>query len=183
MARQLSTSDSRRQTVIHSAISVFAQSGYLGTPIASIAQHAKISQAYVFKLFPSKEGLFVAALGQCFSLIHTALSEGADSSADQSPEGVLYSMGGAYAALIANRDLLMLQVHALSAADTPEIRTAFRHGLEKLTTFVKARSNAPDESVQRFFAYGQLCHLITTISLDHDQSSWARVLTTGIRHP
>jgi AcrR family transcriptional regulator len=183
MRRELSTSDQRRETVIHSAIAVFAKAGYLGTPISAVAKHAKISPAYVFKLFPSKEELFVAALDQAFDLIHSTLANGADTSPDQTPDGILSAMGAAYAALIANRDLLMLQVHALSVADEPEIGSAFRKGLQKIAKFVKARSGASDEAVQRFFAYGQLCHLITTISLDGYTAAWARMLTTGIRHP
>jgi AcrR family transcriptional regulator len=183
MGRSLSTSDLRREAVINSAIAVFAKSGYLGTPIAAVAKHAKISPAYVFKLFPSKEELFVAALEHAFELIHSTLSDGADTSADQTPEGVLSTMGAAYATLISNRDLLMLQVHALSVADVPEIGAAFRKGLQTIAKFVKSRSGASDDAVQRFFAYGQLCHLITTISLDGNTAAWARMLTTGMRHP
>src|SRR5580704_13838631 len=183
MRKSLSTSDLRRETVIKSAIAVFAKSGYLGTPIAAVARHAKISSAYVFKLFPRKQELFVAALEQAFDLIHSTLSDGADSSADQAPDGVLSAMGAAYATLISNRDLLMLQVHALSVAGVPEIGAAFRKRLQTIAKFVKSRSGAPDDAVQRFFAYGQLCHLITTISLDSNSSAWARMLTTGMRHP
>ncbi len=182
MSRTLSTSDERRTAVIDSAIAVFSRTGYLGTPIAAVAKHAKISPAYVFKLFPRKEELFVAALNRAFELIQVALADSVETSAEQSPEAVLYAMGGAYAALIANRDLLMLQVHALSAVDVPEIGAAFRKGIQRVARFVKTRSGASDEAVQRFFAYGQLCHLITTISLDGNQAAWARMLTTGIRH-
>jgi AcrR family transcriptional regulator len=178
----LSTSENRREAVIENALSVFAASGYLGTPVTDIAKRAKISTAYVFKLFPSKEELFVAALERCFELILAALAKGADESADQAPEPVLFAMGGAYAALIADRKLLLLQIHAQSAASVPEIGKAFRKGLETVVRFAKSRSNAPDELVQRFMAYGQLCHLITTVGLDKSPAPWARVLTKGIRH-
>jgi len=53
----LSTSQVRRETVISSALTVFAHAGYLGTPVSAVAEHAGISTAYVFKLFPSKEEL------------------------------------------------------------------------------------------------------------------------------
>jgi hypothetical protein len=59
-----------------------------------------------------KQELFVAALEQAFDLIQSTLSDGADSSADQTPDGVLSAMGATYATLISNRDLLMLQVFA-----------------------------------------------------------------------
>ena len=179
---KLSTADLRRTTVIGSAITVFAEAGYLGTSVATIAQHAGISQAYVFKLFPSKELLFVTALEHCFTLVQTALEQGADASPDTSPDGVLDAMGGAYAELIADRSLLMLQVHAQSAASVPDIGAALRKGLRTITRFVLSRSGASDEAVQRFFAYWQLCHLIVVTGIEADNADWARVITKGIRH-
>lgn len=179
----LSTAEARRETVIDSSIVVFAETGYLGTPIAAVAEHARISPAYVFKLFPGKETLFVAAPDRCFARIQEALRLGADASPDQSRDGVLWAMGGAYAELISGRALLMLQVHAQSAATVPEIADALRRGLEAITKFVKLRSGASDSAVQRFIAYGQLCHLIVTTGLIDDPSPWAGVLTDGIRHP
>ncbi|UQN09983.1 TetR/AcrR family transcriptional regulator [Deinococcus sp. QL22] len=179
----LSTAEARRETVLASAVVVFAQSGYLGTPITAVAAHAQISPAYVFKLFPTKEVLFVATLQRCYELIQIALVRGADASVDQTPDGLLRAMGGTYTNLIADRNLLMLQVHAQSAAEVPEIRSALRQGLQQITTFVKTRSGASDESVQRFIAYGQLCHLVVTAGLERDTPHWALLLTVGLRHP
>ncbi len=178
----LSTAEHRREAVIRSALSVFAAKGYLGTPVTEVAKRARISTAYVFKLFPRKEELFVAALDRCFEQILTALAKGADASADQAPEAVLLAMGGAYAALIADRKLLLLQIHAQSAANVPEIAKAFRKGLETVVNFVQDRTDAADETVQRFVAYGQLCHLVATAGIEKDAAPWARLLTQGIRH-
>ncbi|MEO5805256.1 TetR/AcrR family transcriptional regulator [Devosia sp.] len=182
-AIKLSTADVRRDTVVASAITVFAQTGYLGTSVASVAQHAGISPAYVFKLFPSKELLFVTALDHCFELVRAALEQGAATSKDQTPEAILYAMGEAYADLMADHSLLMLQVHAQSAASVPEIGAALRKGLRIISMFAKTRSQASDDAVQLFIAYGQLCHLIVVTGLDSDTSAWARMITAGIRHP
>jgi AcrR family transcriptional regulator len=179
----LSTADSRRPLVAASAIREFARGGYHGTTIADVAREARISPAYVFKLFPSKERLFVAALEGCFERILEAVASGADGADDQSPDGVLYAMGGAYAELIGDRTLLMLQVHAQSVAEIPEVGEALRSGLAGLTRFVKTRSGADDDAVQRFIAYGQLCHLIVTVGLEAVPDEWARILSHGIRHP
>ncbi|GAB3144499.1 TetR/AcrR family transcriptional regulator [Amycolatopsis sp. NPDC004378] len=179
----LSTSDARRDVVVDAAIAEFARGGYHSTPISAVATKADISPAYVFKLFPSKVSLFVAALDRCFELVAHALSNGAARADGEAPEKILYEMGGAYAELIADRNLLMLQVHAQSAADTPEIADAVRRGLEKVTELARSRSGAPDDQVQRFIAYGQLCHLIATLDLDDHAGDWAAVLSAGIRHP
>lgn len=179
----LSTSEVRRDAVVDAAITEFARTGYHGTPINNVAAKAEISPAYVFKLFPGKIALFVAAIDRCFELVEQALSAGAARVESTSPDEILYAMGGAYAQLIADKSLLMLQVHAQSAADIPEIADAMRRGLAKVTDFAKTRSGAADSAVQRFMAYGQLCHLIVTLQLDHQDGDWAAVLTDGMRHP
>ena len=58
----LSTAEMRVPVVTASAVTEFARGGYHGTTIADVARAARISPAYVFKLFPSKERLFVVAL-------------------------------------------------------------------------------------------------------------------------
>jgi AcrR family transcriptional regulator len=179
----LSTADSRRPLVASAAVRRFAARGYHGTTIADVAAEAKISPAYVSKLFPSKERLFAAALEECFALVVAALAAGADASKSSDPDEVLDAMGEAYADLIGDRSLLMLQVHAQSVADVPEIGRALRAGLAEVVTFAKSRSNASDDAVQRFVAFGQLCHLIVTAGVETVPESWARLVSKGIRHP
>jgi AcrR family transcriptional regulator len=179
----LSTADARRPLVAAAAMSAFAQKGYHGTAVAEVARVAKISPAYVFKLYPGKEALFVAAIEACFDAIIETLEEGADAADAARPEQVLDAMGDAYARLIADRTLLMLQVHAQSVADVPDIGTALRAGIARVTSFAKSRSRGTDEQVQRFIAYGQLCHLIVMAQIDGRPEEWASILTAGMSHP
>jgi AcrR family transcriptional regulator len=164
-------------------VSVFARTGYYATPVTDVAEAAKISPAYVFRLFDSKLGLFLAALEHCFDQVVRALEQGAEQAAGDEPMDVLAAMGDAYARLIADRDLLMLQVHALSAGDVPEIAEALRQGCARVVTLAKERTGAPDQAVQQFMAYGQLCHLIVAAGLDGLPQSWARTVTEGMAHP
>ncbi|MCC2032755.1 TetR/AcrR family transcriptional regulator [Microbacterium allomyrinae] len=179
----LSTADVRRPVVATAALAEFARGGYHGTTVAEIAREAKISPAYVFKLFPRKEALFVAALETCFDEIVNALAQGADSAVEQTSTAVLESMGDAYAELIRDRTLLKLQVHAQSVADIAELGDALRAGLAKVTNFAKQRSGGSDDDVQRFMAYGQLCHLLVAARIDEVPAEWARILSHGVRHP
>lgn len=179
----LSTAELRVPVVTASAVQEFARGGYHGTTIADVARAARISPAYVFKLFPSKERLFVAALEDCFRQIVESLSIGADESGSTDPDEILDAMGGAYAQLISDRSLLMLQVHAQSVADIPEIGHALRAGLASVVRLAKTRSGASDAAVQRFIAYGQLCHLIVTTGTDDVPDEWASIVSAGIRHP
>lgn len=179
----LATADTRRPVVTAAALGEFARGGYHGTTFADIAREAHISPAYVFKLFTNKERLFVAALEDCFEQIVASIAAGADASEDQSPDAVLYAMGGAYAELIRDRTLLLLQVHAQSVAEIPEVGAALRAGIARVTNFAKSRSGGTDAAVQRFVAYGQLCHLIVTARIDGVPEEWAHVLSAGVRHP
>ncbi|MEI3865675.1 helix-turn-helix domain-containing protein [Microbacterium sp. CCNWLW134] len=179
----LSTADSRRPLVAAAALREFGRGGYHRTTVADVAREAKISPAYAFKLYPRKESLFVAALDECFDRIIAALAEGADASESPLPADVLEAMGDAYAALIGDSALLMLQVHAQSVAEIPEIGDALRAGLARVVDFARARSAGTDEDVQRFVAYGQLCHLIVTARLEGVTADWARLLLKGMSHP
>lgn len=178
----LSTAEARREAVVASAIVVFAKKGLVSTTIAAVAEHASISPAYVSKLFSTKVDLFVAALDACYARIIDALECGATQADDRSPEGILHAMGGAYADLIADRDLLMLQVHAQASTDVEPVAAAVRRGIAAVTSCASSRSGAPASQVQRFVAFGQLCHLLTTVDAFSLDDAWAHVLTSNIRH-
>jgi AcrR family transcriptional regulator len=182
VARTLSTAQERRETVIRGAVAAFAQCGYAGATYADVAERAGISVAYVYKLFPGKHTLFVAAVDRCFERIAGTFEQAAERAAGEPPGAVLDAMGAAYAELIADRDLLLLQVHAQAAAGVPEIRDALRRGLARTTEVVTSRSGAPPEDVRWFMAWGQLCHLAVSASLFDLDDAWATTLTDGLRH-
>lgn len=177
-----SNAEARRAAILTQAVPVFARTGYHATPVTEIADATGISQAYVFRLFRSKLGLFTAVLERCFELIEAALREGARAAADAPPAQVLEAMGDAYAELIADRDLLMLQVHAQSAADIPEVRDALRRGYAGVVTLAHELSGGTRDQVQHFIAMGALCHLITAMDLDGLDTPWTRTLTQGMHH-
>lgn len=181
--RQLSTADERREVVLRTAISAFAGRGYFGTTTTEVAQKAGISQAYVYRLFPDKEALFVAVVEYCFARIRDSLTDGAATAKGSSPEAVLDAMGDGYARLIADRDLLMVQLHAqCTAASEPAIREVVRTGYARLVEYVRGVSGASEADIQRFFAVGALCQLVVTVGAEEVDAPWAHTLSAGIRH-
>lgn len=178
----LSTAEQRIPIIIDAARDAFAEGGFAGTTVAQVADRAGISSAYVFKLFPSKQELFVAALERCFDQIVETLETAATDS-DHDPRSILDAMGLAYAGLIADRTLLLLQVHAQSSANIPEIGSALRSGVGRITMTATRLSGADDAAVQHFLAIGQLCHLIVTAEIDAIDAPWAHLVSRGIRHP
>jgi AcrR family transcriptional regulator len=178
-----STADARRATVVACAVRVFARSGFHGTPVTEVAEAAGISQAYVFRLFPSKVDLFVAALDHCYALVRDALTAGAARVPDGSPQDVLAALTDTYAGLTEDRDLLMLQVHAQSAAGLPQVRAAIQRGYASLVEHARHLSAADDAGVRRFLALGQLCHVVVAAELHAVDDDWARVLTPAAAVP
>jgi AcrR family transcriptional regulator len=182
MDKALSKSEQRRVSVVGAAIEVFAKSGYRGTPVADVAAAANISPAYVFRLFPTKQKLFVATLSACFDRILAGLQAAVEDLPAASPGRLLAAMADAYAALIRDRKLIMLQVHALAASDEPAIRDALRSEQARLIEFVAGRSRAAQPDIQAFFARGQLCHVVAALGIEDSTDRWALQLTEGLLH-
>ena len=77
-ARVRSTADQRRGAVLRAALAQFAATGYHGTAVAAIAAAAGTSEGYVFRLFRTKQALFIAVLRDCFEQIDAAVTAAAD---------------------------------------------------------------------------------------------------------
>ena len=54
----------RKATITRSAASLFAEKGFSGTKTREIAERAGVSEALIFKHFPSKEDLYAAILAE-----------------------------------------------------------------------------------------------------------------------
>ncbi|GAB2976879.1 TetR/AcrR family transcriptional regulator [Saccharothrix stipae] len=182
--RRLSTAEERRETVLRTALGAFAARGYYGTTTGEVAKSAGISQAYVYRLFPDKEALFLSVVEHCFARIRESLADGVAEAKGSTPEAVLYAMGDAYARLIAEENtLLLVQMHAQCAAiSEPAVREVVQRGVARMVEYVRGMSDGSEEQVQEFFARGMLCHLVMAVNADDVDAPWARTLAKGIRH-
>ena len=174
--RTLSTAEDRREDVLAAATKVFASRGIHGTPTAAVAKEAGISQAYLFRLFPTKADLAVALVERCNERILATFRDAA-AAAKAGGEEVLPALGQAYAELLQDRDLLLMQLHAHAASpDVPEIRDATRRGFRRLVELVQAESAAPAEDLRRFFATGMLINVLVAMDAASLDEPWARLL-------
>lgn len=164
------------------AIAVFAEKGFHATPVADVSLAAGVSPAYAFRLFDGKLGLFTAAVAATYSRVASVMEDAAEACESADPTVRLAAMTAAYVDLITDRNLIMMQVQAQSASSILEIRRAVQAGLGELVTTVTDVSGATPPQVQRFIAYGQLCHLIVEAELSEVHASWAADLTAGIQH-
>jgi AcrR family transcriptional regulator len=179
-----SNAEDRRANIVAKAVAAFARAGYHATPVAEVAKAAGVSPAYVFSLFAGKVGLFAATVDHCYEQVADTLVAGGEAAGPfAKPDEVLAVMTAAYVDLIRDRDLIMLQVHAQSACDVLEIRAAVHRGVARVVRAVSTVSRADAAAVQRFLAYGQLCHLIVQADLGAVDEDWAHVVSDGIIHP
>jgi AcrR family transcriptional regulator len=176
--RTLSTADERREDVLRTAMEVVGTRGLYGTSTLDIARAAGISQAYLFRLYPTKASLFVAVVDRSFQRIHDTFTE-ASGQARAEGRPVLLAMAEAYTALLRDPALLLVQLQAQAAAGEPEVRAALRRGFAMLLGMVERESGATPQEVQRFFAHGMLCNVIAAMQIDGLDEHWAWVLTSA----
>jgi AcrR family transcriptional regulator len=174
-SRTLSTAIARRETILQAAERVFAARGLHGTPTLEIAKAAGISQAYLFRLFPTKAELFVALVQRCNERVHRTFVEAA-AAAKAAGEEVLPAMGLAYIGLLADRDLLLGQLHAFAACEDEPVRTEMRRSFARLVELVERESGATPDEVRTFFAHGMLLNVLAAMRAEDADAHWADVL-------
>jgi AcrR family transcriptional regulator len=153
--------------------------GLYGTPTLDIAAAAGISQAYLFRLFPTKTELFVAVLERSFRRIHDTLLEAAGKAGTEG-QPVKKAMAEAYTnLLLLDPGLLLTQLQGQAAASEPAVRDELRKGFRMLYEMVERAWGASPAEIQEFFARGMLCNVIAAMQIEDLHERWAEVLTTN----
>lgn len=176
--RKLQTADSRREDVLRAAMQEFARRGYYGTPTTDIAKAAGISQAYLFRLFPTKEEQFVACVERTYTSVREAFVAAAAPHAGDS-EAAKDAMADRYIELLGTSDLLLCQLHGYAACQEPAIRAAVREGYRQLVELVQHLTGASDEELQEFFAMGMLINTVAAMGAQGLDEPWINALMTG----
>ncbi len=148
--------EDRREVIVRAAIHEFAARGLHGGSTERIAKAAGISQPYVFRLFETKNALFLAALGHVIDRIETAFRQGAASD----PDHPLKGMALAFEKLKRDRDDLRVLLQGFAVAAEPEFNPTILGYMERLGLTVEELSGAEKPVIKEFFAYGML-HIVT----------------------
>ncbi len=174
--RRRSTAAARREVLVEVARRHFAERGYYGTPTQAIADEAGISQAYLFRLYPTKQDLFAATVAACIVKTREAFERGAENPLPG--ETPLDAMGRSYRQLLADDATVLLgQLHAnAAAAREPKIRDAMRAGWAELYEVVTGLSGAGPEEIRPYFAEGMLLNVAAAVGFDEIDEPWACAL-------
>jgi AcrR family transcriptional regulator len=162
------SADERRIDVVRAALSEFAVGGLHGTSTTAIARQVGVSQPYLFRLFPTKKALFLAAAELCFARIagcFTAAAEGLRG------HEAMHSMGRAYTEMVStDRETLLMEMQLfVASAQDEEIQQFVRTAWDELEVVLRAASGAGDEEVVAFMAMGMMCNTIAALDLPVDR--------------
>ena len=170
----------RRHDVIRAAVVEFAFRGFYGTSTAAIAERVGVSQPYLFRLFPDKKAIFVAALVRSAEDTRLAFERAADGVEDG--ERAWRVMADAYAQLISTRpETLLMQMQAYVTVAAAEaqgddlIGEVVRAGWMRIWETVYQRLGADADKAASFFACGMLGNTLAAIGLSSGAGRWGGV--------
>ncbi|MES9618031.1 TetR/AcrR family transcriptional regulator [Streptomyces tuirus] len=174
MARM--SAEERRESVIRAATTEFARGGYHGTSTEAIARRVGVSQPYLFRLFPGKKAIFLAAAQRC---VEETIRTFADASEGLEGEEALHAMGEAYTKVIEERpERLMMQMQmyvAVRAAEEEgdhEFGESVRAGWMRLWDTVHIPLGADAGETTTFMAYGMLINCLTAMGFPPEHRVW-----------
>lgn len=173
MTQTRMSAEERRERVLDAAMAEFAKGGLAGTSTEAIATRAGISQPYLFRLFSTKKDLFIAAYQRAFNRIETQFREASEG---LTGDAALDAMARAYHDLLANRDLLLVQLHTYAACGDADVQAVARTSYGSLWRLAEARSGADGDSLRIFFAMGMLWNVAVALDLPALDEPWAQAL-------
>ncbi|MET7601348.1 helix-turn-helix domain-containing protein [Streptomyces avermitilis] len=170
------SAEERRESVIRAAMSEFGRGGYYGTSTEAIAKRVGVSQPYLFRLFPSKRAIFLAAAERCMEDTRRTFEEAAEGLRG---EEALHSMANAYTRVIAERPeqlLMQMQMYVASAAAEEagehELGEAVRAGWMRLWDTVHLPLGGDKDETTTFMAYGMLVNCLVAMGFPPDHRVW-----------
>ncbi|CAL9500000.1 hypothetical protein SUDANB58_03433 [Streptomyces sp. enrichment culture] len=174
----------RRESVVRAAIDEFARCGYHGTSTEAIAKRVGVSQPYLFRLFPGKKAIFLAAAERCLRDTRRHFEEAAEG---LHGEEARHAMAEAYTQLIKEQPeklQMQLQIYvavaAAEAAGDHEFGDMVRRGWMDLWDTVHLPLGADVGETTVFMAFGMLINALAAMGFPPDHRVWEG-LHTGAR--
>ena len=155
------SAEERREQILEAAVGEFAAKGLRGASVEDVAERVGVSQPYVYKLFGTKKGLFLAAMRR----VRERVTEAFRRAAEADPGNALEAMGRSYDSSLFGREERLMLLQGFAAAGDEEVREAVGEGYAELWRFVRGATGASEEEVRAFFATGMLLTVDAAIGL------------------
>ncbi|KFG74280.1 TetR/AcrR family transcriptional regulator [Streptomyces mutabilis] len=170
------SAEERRESVIRAAMSEFSRGGYYGTSTEAIAKRVGVSQPYLFRLFPGKKAIFLAASQRCLQETRQVFVEASEG---LHGEEALHAMADAYTRLIAEQpEKLQMQLQtyvAVSAAEVAgdhEFGEMVRKGWMEIFDAVHVPLGGDVNETTTFMAYGMLVNALSGMGFPPEHRVW-----------
>ncbi|WP_062202680.1 TetR/AcrR family transcriptional regulator [Demequina salsinemoris] len=151
------TSEDRREQILAAASDVFGERGFAGGTTDAIAKVAGVSQAYVVRMFGSKQELFIAATERaCERVIDTFRAAIAELDGEETVVERLAALGRSYVDLIADRGTLLTMMHAFTLGHDPRVGPLIRERYLDIYRFARDEAGLGPEVASHFLATGML---------------------------
>ncbi|MEZ0115368.1 AcrR family transcriptional regulator [Catenulispora sp. EB89] len=169
------SAEERRDQVVRAAVAEFAVRGLEGTSTGDIAKRVGVSQPYLFRLFPTKRDLFIAAVQYGATQVRDVFTKAAEG---KYGHAALAAMGDAYQNLLMeDRLVLNMQLQQFAACHDPEVQAAVRGAMQGLWQHMENLSGAPLGVRVDFLAKGMLCNVIAAMGRDNvEDPEWQPIL-------
>jgi AcrR family transcriptional regulator len=160
--RRRLTAEERREELLEVAIQEFGATGYHGTSTELIAERAGISQPYIFRLYGTKQDLFLACVDRCFDRTIEVFREAAE---HPPPEcaNARQAMGRAYIEMLGARELVLFQHQIYATADVPEVREVARRRFAELADVCAELGGFDAEERLMFIGQGMLLNVVASL--------------------
>lgn len=165
------TAEERREDILAAAITEFSTQGLHGASTVAIAERAGISQPNLFRLFPTKKALFLAAVHR----IYERIEREAFASPQASSGNPLFGIGQEYTLLTQQSELMLMLLQSYAACDDVEVREVVRRRNAALFSIIEQTPNVNEEQARAFFARGMLLTVAAAMDLPAiaSQEAWA----------
>jgi AcrR family transcriptional regulator len=170
------TAEVRREAVLEAAAAEFSRKGLHGASTDAIAKAAGISQPYLFRLFGTKKGLYLATTQLKMEEVYQAFEQ---ASRGKTGEEALHAMGDTYRQLIEDRERLQLMLQCFAAAEDPEIREELRRVWRDMVELVERVGGGTPDEISGFFARGMLLNVLNAMRLFEEPTPWGDRLIAG----
>lgn len=173
------SAEERRESVIRAAMTEFGRGGYAGTSTESIAKRVGVSQPYLFRLFPNKRAIFLAAALRCLEETTQTLADAADAAPADDLDAAQEAMAVAYQKLLGDKDRLLMQmqtyvaVASAEASGDHEFGEPIREAWAGIYDMSLLRLGGDHQLTANHLAFGMLINTLVSLGFPQDHRVWS----------
>ncbi|WP_297082166.1 TetR/AcrR family transcriptional regulator [uncultured Demequina sp.] len=160
------SADERREQILAAASAVFGERGYAGGTTDAIAKQAGVSQAYVVRIFGSKENLFREAAERAATRVIEAFRATiAGFRGDEPLEDKRLALSVSYIGLMSDRGLLLTLLHLFSLGHDATLGPIARDCFLRVFRVVRDEAEFTGPEATEFFSRGMLTTVLMAMRM------------------